>query len=88
MRPVAVLPDHLTEVEWNLVRRLREVPEGAARDQLLLLIDDLVAFVADPRCARAQGDGVPCASLDTACEQCQSVAQTLARVLGRVHQAY
>jgi hypothetical protein len=77
----------LTDDELRLVEALRDIAPGAARDELLLLIDDLVAFVADPRCARAQGDGVPCLSAGIACEECRRVSKTLSVLHGSVLRA-
>jgi len=70
-----------------LVRRLREVPAGAARGELLELLDDLVDFARDPRCPEAQADGVPCLALGIACEECRQVAGVLARLHRRLRQA-
>jgi hypothetical protein len=56
--------------ELALLERLRDVPAGSGRDALLALISDLLEFARDPRCAEAQADGVPCARVDGACEEC------------------
>jgi hypothetical protein len=85
MQPVVMTREPLTDAELSLVRSLRNIPEGAARDELLLLIRDLVNFVHDPRCTRSQGDGVPCVSLGTSCEQCRDVADTLVDLHGHLH---
>jgi hypothetical protein len=78
----------LTDAELKIVRALRDIPEGVAREELIRLIDDLMNFVADPRCPHAQADGVPCPSLGTACEQCQVVAETLGSVRRHFYQLY
>jgi hypothetical protein len=78
--------ESLTEPELTLVRALRDIPRGIAREELMPLIEDLVSFVRDPKCAQAQGDGVPCVSVGNACEACQSVADTLARLHRRLYQ--
>jgi hypothetical protein len=84
MALVVTTYEPLTDVELRLVRRLRDVHDGVARDHLLQLIDDLVNFTGDPRCPHAQADGVPCASVGSACEQCQSVTDTLVGLRGRL----
>jgi hypothetical protein len=86
MNHVVMTHESLTDAELSLVRSLRDIPPSVARDELVLLIGDLVDFVRDPRCAQSQGDGVPCLSVGNACEQCQSVADTLARLHRRLYQ--
>jgi hypothetical protein len=75
----------LTDAELRLVRGLRDVAPGAAHDELMILIEDLVNFVTDPRCPRSQADGVPCLSVGKACEECQCVTDTLVRLHGTLH---
>jgi hypothetical protein len=67
-----------------VLEALREIPPGAVRDELMALLVDLLAYVRDPRCARAQGDGVPCTTLSVACEECQQVSRVLANVRARM----
>jgi hypothetical protein len=79
----------LSSEEWRMIEGLREIPCGGARDELLGLVLDLFDFVRDPRCAESQADGVPCASVETACEDCRHVADVLAtlhrRLLSTLH---
>jgi len=70
--------DVVTAEEWRLVSLLREIPEGALREHTLRLIGEIVAGAREPRCARMQADGVPCADVGTACDQCVHVLATLA----------
>jgi hypothetical protein len=88
MAHAVVMHESLTGAELSLVYGLREIPGGVARDELIRLIEHLVSFVRDPRCPRAQADGVPCPSIGTACEQCQCVAETLAGLRRSLHHAY
>jgi hypothetical protein len=71
-RPTLLLPE-----EWRLVWALREVPEGRLRAELLSLLDELLAAARDPHCAETQADGVPCACLGVACDECQRVLSRL-----------
>lgn len=77
----------LTAEEWELVKQLRDVPDGVARHELVGLLNDLLVFVRDPRCPESQGDGVPCRSVDVACDDCRSVANVLALLHSRLHAA-
>ena len=67
----------LTAREWELISTLRAIPPSPLRSKVAVLIDDLVAFIHDPKCAEMQGDGVPCDNVSTACEQCAHVAGML-----------
>jgi hypothetical protein len=79
----------LSGEEWRLIEGLREIPRGGARDELLGLVHDLFDLVREPRCAESQADGVPCATVDMACEDCRHVASVLAllhrRLLATLH---
>ncbi|HEX6975817.1 MAG TPA: hypothetical protein VF147_15535 [Vicinamibacterales bacterium] len=67
----------LTAREWELISTLREIPPSPLRNKVASLIDELVAFIRDPKCAEMQGDGVPCDNVSTACAQCVHVAGML-----------
>ena len=67
----------LAPEEWRLVRALREVPEGRLRAELLSLLDELLASARSPHCGEMQADGVPCACLGVACDECQRVVTRL-----------
>jgi len=70
--PIVLVPE-----EWRLVWALRELPEGRLRVELLSLLDELLAVARDPHCAETQADGVPCACLGVACDECQRVVSRL-----------
>jgi hypothetical protein len=76
MRPDS-RPAFLVPEEWRLVWALREVPEGRLRVELLRLLDELLDVARDPHCAEMQADGVPCACLGVACDECQRVVSRL-----------
>lgn len=67
----------LTAREWKLISTLRAIPPGPLSIKVTTLIDGLVEFIHDPKCAKVQGDGVPCDNVSTACEQCAHVAEML-----------
>jgi len=79
MTPVTTAAD-----DAGVLRALRDIPPGAARDELVALLGDAIAFVLDPRCPECQGDGSPCASVDLACEQCRHVVATLRTLRGEL----
>lgn len=66
--------------EWDLLRRLRDVPQGAIRTQMFSLLAELLDFADDPGCAEKQADGVPCASAHSSCEDCQRIATSVGRL--------
>ena len=67
----------LTARDWELISTLRAIPPSPLRNRVTSLIDELVEFIHDPKCAEMQGDGVPCDNVSTACEQCAHVAEML-----------
>jgi hypothetical protein len=80
MSTTAIAFDSLSREERSLIQGLREIPYGAVRGDLIDVMLELLQFVRDPRCMRAQADGVPCMTVSGDCEQCQQVAGVLARV--------
>ena len=70
-------PELLVPEERRLVWALREVPEGRLRTELLFLLDELLAVARNPHCGEMQADGVPCACLGVACDECQRVLSRL-----------
>ncbi len=77
----------VTPEERRLLSRVREIPAGPVRDELVDLMEELVEFVRDPRCPEAQADGTPCQSTALACEQCQMTASVLASLHRRLRRA-
>lgn len=70
----------LTPEEWEVVCRLRDLPEGRLRRQLLDLLRELLRFAAEPGCSEMQADGVPCATAHTSCDECQRIVACLAQL--------
>jgi hypothetical protein len=61
--------------EERLVRDLRAALPVEAQTMFFRRLDELLALVAEPRCAECQADGVPCPHVGVSCEQCgQSLA--------------
>lgn len=67
----------LSTDEWALISALRELPESPLRTRVGTLLEELIAFIQDPRCAEMQGDGVPCSSVAAQCDQCVHVAEMI-----------
>jgi hypothetical protein len=67
----------LTAEEWRLVSTLREIPPSPLKLRVGTLLEELIAFVQEPRCAEMQADGVPCDSVTAQCDQCVHVAEML-----------
>jgi hypothetical protein len=70
----------LTPEEWEIVCRLREVSESALRRELLDVVRETLAFAAVPACAEMQGDGAPCPTPHTSCDECRHVVDGLSRL--------
>jgi hypothetical protein len=73
----------LSADEWALVSALRALPDSPLKTRVLTLLDTLVTFIGEPRCARMQGDGVPCSAVDAQCDQCVHVAELIDAVTRR-----
>jgi hypothetical protein len=67
----------LTSQEGRLLTALREIPESPLRDDLMQLIDRLLAFAGAPGCAEMQADGAPCATAKLSCDRCEKVRSVL-----------
>jgi hypothetical protein len=67
----------LNTEEWKLVLALREIPESPLRSKISGLLAELMRFIQQPRCLGMQGDGFPCGTPDTSCEECQQMLQVL-----------
>lgn len=70
----------VTPEEWGVICRLRDIPAGKLRRQLLRLLKELLTFAAEPRCSEMQADGVPCASASSSCDECQRIVACLAHL--------
>jgi hypothetical protein len=67
----------LNAEEWKLVLALREIPDSPLRTKVSGLLTELMRFIQQPRCLGMQGDGFPCGTPDTSCEECQQMLQVL-----------
>jgi hypothetical protein len=56
--------------EERLVRDLRAALPAEAQTIFFRQFDELLAVLAEPRCAECQADGVPCPHVAVSCEQC------------------
>lgn len=65
---------YLNADEWRLIQALRDVPPSALRDRVWELLVELTDLVREPKCPEVQADGVPCASVHSACDQCVQVS--------------
>jgi hypothetical protein len=74
----------LTLEEQRLLLALREIPPSRLRDLMTALVSELADFVAEPRCAEMQADGVPCATTDVSCDECRKLTSVLEGLRGRM----
>jgi len=56
--------------EQQLVRDLRAALPAEAQTMFFRELDELLAMLAEPRCAECQADGVPCPHVGASCDQC------------------
>jgi hypothetical protein len=56
--------------EERLVRDLQAALPAEAQTMFFRQFDELLALLAEPRCAECQADGVPCPHVGVSCEQC------------------
>ena len=77
----------VSPAELRLLTILRDMPESPLRDRVHKLLDDLLAFAANPKCPEFQPDGVPCANPEADCDQCQVVLAMLQTLEGRIPRA-
>ncbi len=56
--------------EERLVRDLRTALPAEAQTIFFRQFDELLALLAEPRCAECQADGVPCPHVAVSCEEC------------------
>ncbi len=74
----------LTLEEQKLLLALREIPPSRLRDLMTTLVSELADFVAEPRCAEMQADGVPCPTTDVSCDECRKLTSVLEGLRGRM----
>jgi hypothetical protein len=67
----------LSEEEWKIVMALREIPDSPLRKKVSGLLAELTHFIQQPRCLGMQGDGFPCGTPTSTCEECQQMLKVL-----------
>lgn len=77
----------LTPEEWKLVSSLRSLPASPLKERIDALLDELLKFAADPKCAESQGDGVPCTNTNLDCDSCRKVTDLVDLLRRRVSAA-
>ena len=63
----------LTASERDLIFGLRAICDSPLRRRVLGVVDGLVRVGQEPCCVRSQADGVPCDSVHSQCDACDSV---------------
>jgi hypothetical protein len=74
----------LSAEEWKIVMALREIPDSPVRRKVSGLLVELTRFIHQPRCLGMQGDGFPCGTPTTSCEECQHMLKVLDDLGARV----
>ncbi len=74
----------LTPEEWRIILALRDIPESPLRAKVSGLFAELARFIQQPRCLGMQGDGFPCGTPHTSCEECQQMLKVLDDLAARV----
>ena len=74
----------LNAEEWKIIMALREIPDSPLRKKVSGLLGELVRFIQQPRCLGMQGDGFPCGTPNTSCEECQQLLKVLDDLAARV----
>ena len=75
---------NLSPEEWKIVMALREIPDSPLRTKVTGLLAELMRFIQQPRCLGMQGDGFPCGTPNTSCEECQQLLNVLDDLAARV----
>ena len=63
----------LNDAERRIVSALRDIPESPLKELSYEVVRRLLEFVAEPKCAEMQADGVPCDRPEADCEQCTTL---------------
>jgi len=66
----AATPGQALAREGRLVEDLRVALPAEAQTMFFRQFDELLALLAEPKCAECQADGVPCPHVGVSCEQC------------------
>lgn len=74
----------LSENERRVVYALREIPVSPLKDLTGAILDELLEFVREPKCAELQADGAPCATPTADCEQCAKLREVLDHLRRRI----
>jgi hypothetical protein len=85
--PEPTITAALSPSEWNLVRAIRDLPEGALRDRTAEVLQGLLFYVANPRCEGMGPEGFPCGDPLTTCEECHQIWDLLDQIADRVKEA-
>lgn len=70
--------------EALVIQRLRDTLPADAQAMFFKEFEELLTLAAEPRCAEAQADGVPCGTLDTDCERCGRALGWLSRLRAEI----
>jgi len=81
---VTAIHTDLSPEEWKIVMALREIPDSPLRTKVSGLLAELLRFIQQPRCLGMQGDGFPCGTPSTSCEECQHMLKVLDDLAARV----
>jgi hypothetical protein len=64
----------------RLAEAWRALPETPVKARAAGLLADVLSFLADPGCASAQADGVPCDTPHASCDGCRRTLETIDRL--------
>ena len=78
------IQSNLSAEEWMIVMALREIPDSPLRAKVSGLLTELAHFIQQPRCLGMQGDGFPCGTPATSCEECQHMLQVIDDLAARL----
>ena len=81
---ITAIHTDLSPEEWKIVMALREIPDSPLRTKVSGLLAELLRFIQQPRCLGMQGDGFPCGTPNTSCEECQQMLKVLDDLAARV----